>query len=509
MIKSIYFFFILLFVSLFFISCSDSASGTTGGEVETVETINDLNANHTCGQNMAGQRIFVNETSSDHICVSVAGAWAWFESVSTFGRMEDCDASTAAKSYYVEQDEVVYICDSQSWVETETSIPTSSSSTDLPEEVTSAELAGLTCNSSIATQSVFVSDQNKDFTCLIFTYAEQEFSSWYPSVSTYSRLDDCNATTLGQFYYVQADEAIFQCVNEEWTEIQTEIQQPASSTSNTSSSGTISSSGTSSSNISSSGTPPTSSSTATKVVTFQENILWIPEYGQRARTFFNTVDEYSFYDDNVVTNDSSGWWEKYTDAGDGGTSTAAGTFEPDYLSFNVTLNYGNFSKSYGTDYQGYSYSYNEPNPYPFGGFQFAIAPSDGGFADLNGWEGVCITYTSTDDFAFAVRSAYTDLGDGLHWEKGLTASATVKTVEVDFSLLTRSQYATTFVSRTNALSKATGFQFAFRNDEAQLECPSTYSTLACNSLGLSASNDIKLYKIGKAGSCTTTPNNQL
>jgi len=71
--------------------------------------------------------------------------------------------------------------------------------------------------------------------------------------------------------------------------------------------------------------------------------------------------------------------------------------------------------------------------------------------------------------------------------------------------LTRSQYATANYPRSTALTQVTSLQIKYTNDEshADQECDSRYYTASeCNSYGISASNTIKIYRIGKYGTCS-------
>lgn len=367
----------------------------------------------------------------------------------------------------------------------------SSAANNAGEVATVLDLMSMPCTATNAQQTMLVKATGDVYKCLVLSSAVAQ-GTWYPTVATQSELGECSAALTGKYYYVTDKADVYMCANAAWTGVGLNlISSSSNSTENPSSSANTSSSSDGSS------VTPSSSATAVKVVTFEDGILWTPSYKKRARTFFNTVDEYNFWSPNLETKDSSGWWEKYSDAVDGGSSEVLGTFETDYLALSVVLNYTNWYKA--TDEMGYTY--NAPDPYPYGGFQFPLSPVEGGYTDLSSWTGVCVTYTATEPFAFALRSALTDLGDGMHWEASVPAASSVTTVEVDFGALTRSPYAKTVVSRTAAIKKATGFQFAFRNDEADVECKATYAS-SCGSYGIS--NSIKLYKIGKSGTCGTS-----
>jgi len=488
------------------LSCSGGTAALSdgGGAVASKDI---LLSTKTCSQNNGGEVVLVTGENTDYVCTSVDHIWGWYESVATYARLEVCADSILGLSDYVAQDAAVYECTKDGWTKKQTSSGSSSSTVLNDTNVaTLIELNSLLCAKNNSGETHLVTETSSEYSCLVFSAGGLNVANWYPSVSTFSRLGVCNQAKTGTFAYVQTDKTIYQCVNESWAEIvlpQTDLSS-SSFVTNGSSSIQVSNSMSSSIQTSNSSSSSSLASSASKVVTFEDGILWTPSYGKRARTFFNIVDEYSFWSPNSVTQDSSGWWEKYIDNVENGTSVATGTFSTEYLNLAITLHYGHYKQSTGFNYvTGYSYTYNEPVPYPYGGFQFPLSTAAGGYSNLSTWTGLCITYTSTDKFAFSVRSAQTDLGDGMHWESTIPASSVISTAEILFSSLTRSMYATTVVTRDAALQKVTGFQIAYRNDEAQITCPSGYSTTTCNSQAYSASNNIKVYKIGKAGTCST------
>lgn len=255
--------------------------------------------------------------------------------------------------------------------------------------------------------------------------------------------------------------------------------------------------GSSSSESSDDPTPKSSSGSGKKekVVTFEDGIIWQPSYKSRARTFFNTVDEYTFLDKNEVTKDSSGWWFKYLDAADFGTSTAVGTFNSSSLDLSITLKYNNWQTvRSGSDY------YYAPDPYPYAGFGFKWSPVDGETVDLSGWEGLCVTYSSSGNFEIALPAT----GDGgMAYYYLAKTSSSPKTVNISFSSsLTRSPYATTSLQKANALKNVEALHFKYTNDESGVDCYYEYYTASeCSYYYGSASNTIKIYKIGKYGTC--------
>ena len=255
--------------------------------------------------------------------------------------------------------------------------------------------------------------------------------------------------------------------------------------------------GSSSSESSDDPTPKSSSSSGKKekVVTFADGIIWQPSYDTRARTFFNKVDEYSFYDKNEVTGDSSGWWYKYLDASDNGVSTAEGSFNGSSLNLSITLKY----VGWHLEDDGY-YNYNAPNPYPYAGFGFMWSPVEGETVDLTELgNGLCVTYESTDDFEIALPAK----GDGYYpYYYHASTATSPKTVNFYFSDLVRSNYATTKLTIADALANVKELQIKYSNDESGKDCNyEYYYPSECNSRSITASNTIKIYRIGKYGTC--------
>jgi hypothetical protein len=114
-----------------------------------------------------------------------------------------------------------------------------------------------------------------------------------------------------------------------------------------------------------------------------------------------------------------------------------------------------------------------------------------------------MTYDATDYFEVAFQ-AEGDGGLSYYYLAAPTSSA--KTVNIAFSSLIRSEYAKTTLSKAEALGHATSFQIKYTNDETEgisYYCNRLYGDTAarCNSAGISATNTINIYKIGKYGTC--------
>ena len=235
-----------------------------------------------------------------------------------------------------------------------------------------------------------------------------------------------------------------------------------------------------------------------KSVTFKDDVIWDPSYGSRARTFFNTVGEDNFLEDTEKTGDSSGWWFKYLDDDNNGTSSAIGKFTTTSLDLTITLNY----KGWHLEGSGTS-AYLAPNPYPYAGFGFSWSPNgEAETVDLSDWEGICMIYEASDAFEVSLQAE----GDGgFSWYYPASMSTSTKTINIDFASLTRSIYADENFPKTTALTKVTSLQIKYTNDEshADQDCDRRYNTASeCNSYGITANNTIKIYRIGKYGTCS-------
>ncbi len=233
-----------------------------------------------------------------------------------------------------------------------------------------------------------------------------------------------------------------------------------------------------------------------KVVTFADGIIWQPSYESRAQTFFGDVNEYNFFEESAVTGDSSGWWFKYLDDADFGASTAVGVFGSSSLDLSITLKYIGWHKA-----SDGLYYYNAPDPYPYAGFGFKWS-KDGSTVDLSGWTGICVTYQSTKPFEIALPAT----GDGgMAYYYPASSATSPKTVDIAFpTSLTRSQYAKTSLTKAEALKNVEALHFKYTNDEANVECDyEYYAPSECALYVSSPTNTIKIYKIGKYGTCNS------
>ena len=385
------------------------------------------------------------------------------------------------------------------------------------------------CEKSNANEIVAVKDESTDYICAKIDLAGVATYMWAPAVDKIDDMPKCTkkwATANPKLIYAYdtSDEKFYTCSEDEdskwaWTALKVsekkkdseekegEVGEEEGDDEGDDEGGSEGDSegddeGDDEGDNSSSSSKAKSSSSAAaddKSVTFKDDVLWDPSYASRARTFFNTVSADNFLEDNEVTGDSSGWWFKYLDDADYGTSTAVGKFTDAALNLNITLNYKGWHLE-GTSAEGYL----APDPYPYAGFGFSWSPNgEAESVDLSDWEGICMTYDATDYFEVAFQ-AEGDGGLSYYYLAAPTSSA--KTVNIAFSSLIRSEYAKTTLSKAEALGHATSFQIKYTNDETEgisYYCNRLYGDTAarCNSAGISATNTINIYKIGKYGTC--------
>ena len=224
-----------------------------------------------------------------------------------------------------------------------------------------------------------------------------------------------------------------------------------------------------------------------KVVTFEDGIMYTASYNDRVRTFFNTVDEYTFFDDNAETKDSSGWWFTFNDKPDGGYSTVFAANEMGSYTAEIDL-------MYNWHYNG---KYMESVPYPYAAIGFNMSPN-GSAVDMSSWEGMCVTYSATKPVAFTLKSSY----DGRSSWYTKLPSGTVKTVNLAFTTTTFHQptwaieQSVIYPTFANAVSKVVAIHFKYSNDEAGVSCSTTSASCTTTSI-----NTIKIHKLGKYGAC--------
>ena len=86
-----------------------------------------------------------------------------------------------------------------------------------------------------------------------------------------------------------------------------------------------------------------------------------------------------------------------------------------------------------------------------------------------------------------------------------SSATSPKTVDIAFpTSLTRSQYAKTSLTKAEALKNVEALHFKYTNDEANVECDYEYYTPSeCALYVSSPTNTIKIYKIGKYGTCNS------
>jgi len=243
-----------------------------------------------------------------------------------------------------------------------------------------------------------------------------------------------------------------------------------------------------------------------KVVTFVDGIIWQPSYGRRAWTATKGVDEYNFHDNQE--DGGPGWWYKFLDDKELGTSAAAGKFNDDNLTLNFKLEYNDWHYDYGT-YAGVEYAYWAPTPYPYAGFGFDLAKKDQSVSVTKFGIGLCVTYTSTGPSRLVIPSENTEM-TGIHFYYPLEASAAKNTVNIKWNQFTLPSYAKDHYSilpnNEASMNVATGIMFQYTNDESGVTDLCGAETKAdCEAYADAyGSNTLQIYKIGTFGNCNSS-----
>ena len=140
-----------------------------------------------------------------------------------------------------------------------------------------------------------------------------------------------------------------------------------------------------------------------------------------------------------------------------------------------------------------------PDPYPYGAIGFNMSPTKNASVNMSDWEGVCVTYSATKPLEFTLKSFL----DGASSWYTLLLSGTMKTANLKFNTTTFSQpgwaveQMIDYPSFSEALSSVEAIHFKFSNDEAGVSCPVSTGTFCSTG----ATNSVKIFKIGKYGTC--------
>lgn len=243
------------------------------------------------------------------------------------------------------------------------------------------------------------------------------------------------------------------------------------------------------------------SSDEPKKIEFVDGIIWQPSYGNRANTgFFETSEDTFLSECSEEDKLCGGFWFKYLDNIDGGTSQALGTFTNSSLELIFTLKYNDWHLE-GT---GKS-SYYAPDPYPYAGFGFSWADNmetvDISNLGTETDKGLCITYSSIENVKLVLVSTSTATDDA-HYKVVLPiTSGTAKTLNIPFTSFTQPTWKSYSVGMSTALKNAESLQIQYTNDESHVTsyCSSLYE---CKDMaeyyGIS---NINIFEIGTYGSC--------
>lgn len=376
------------------------------------------------------------------------------------------------------------------------SSPSSSETKDDSSELTVSSVDDLPNCRVKNTGDLAVVGEGAAATKYICAYVDGEYD-WQELVDVAPTSEDfkkCSAKLDLFFAYADQEESLYKCLDFEWMKVKDYLGGSGETTKSSESKEEAKSSSSKTVDVDGDDDDDEPSE---KVVTFAKNILWQPSYGMRAYTFEKGVNEYNF---NTEKEGASGYWYKYLDALNGGTSKATGSFSDGALTLKFDLAYSDWELVSGSDGL-YDYYYYAPGLYPYAGFGFDFA-QDAEAVDVTEWgSGFCVTYSSEMPFILTVPSKQTDR-DAASYRYTLSASASKVTVDVAWSSLSQPSWYKYSVTRGAALANAYALQFQYTNDESGVtrNCEddlSCYKAKA-NSYG---SNTVKIYKVGIYGSC--------
>lgn len=365
------------------------------------------------------------------------------------------------------------------------------------------ELFQSPCAESNSGETVKVTGEKSDYICASIDLGMGMTTyTWAPAVSKIEDMDECSqswaiANPQKTYAYDKSKKQIYTCSMDpesltwKWSALGAALDIADDDEEDGDEVDNLGSSGSTKADPSETSTPESSSSSGPKekVVTFEDGIMYTSTYGDRVRTFFNTVDEYTFFDDNKETKDSSGWWFSFDDSADRGYSTVYTGSEMGAYTAEIDL-------VYDWEYNG---EYMEAVPYPYAAIGFNMSPS-GTSVNMSDWEGMCVTYSATKKVAFTLKS----FGDGRSSWYATLPSGTVKTVDLAFNTKTFHQPSwaidqkISYPTFNGALSSVLAIHFKYSNDEAGVSCP---VSLEGNCVTTSV-NSIKIHKIGKYGACS-------
>lgn len=408
------------------------------------------------------------------------------KSVDSIYELGKCTEKLEGETRLVTSENAYYLCTEKEWVRTIVAKSSSSSvESSFSEEKSSSSSGKKQTNSS---SSISKSSASED----VSSSSSKEKSSSSKTSSSSSAKEEKSSSSE------QASSS--------------SIEQKDSSSSQKVSSSSESDSESSSSVESSSSEEKSSSSIVLgPSVKFVDSLIWIPEYGPRARTFFNTTGEANFLDESTRKADSSGWIFGLDDYDDDGNSIVEVDISS-YIDVHIKLAYDNWS----TDVNVLTGdSYFAPHPYPYGSVRFKLAPQ--GEADISDWKGICIKYSARNRFEFSFASALDYRLDGASYGKTLGATTstvagmdtTSRIVNIDFEPGKSLDYPDWVVTKiaTGELEgylpkmdefkkRALAFQFRFSNDQANVTC--SKSIYSCTR---EYHAFFRIHKIGMYGTC--------
>ena len=218
---------------------------------------------------------------------------------------------------------------------------------------------------------------------------------------------------------------------------------------------------------------------------FEEGVIWKPVYGDRARTYFNGArTEENFF----TLKGRDGKWEPYNDAvSDGGTSKSEAVFTDSLLQLTLSLGYI-WKEAENTPY--------EPVVYPYSGMR-VILDVDENTVDLSGWNGVCLVYSSTGDFQIIPSGP-----DQWFWRMTVPQSEEKSTFQFklhELKLVDWADGSAPSLQEALKITRSLNFEFGDLNVKDKKKDACFVADKPCEEF--SVENIIRIYKIGKYGSC--------
>lgn len=238
------------------------------------------------------------------------------------------------------------------------------------------------------------------------------------------------------------------------------------------------------------------SATQENSIKFEKDVLWLPSYGKRVRTFFNDA----LTEENFATFDSlshDGWWWTHVDAQDepDGKSTVEFTYTDTAMivDFNLSYDWVEYVPSEDEYWPNRNFV---PKIDPYATIGFVFSPDEKP-VDISGWKGICLIYESNSSFQMfpAAEGQW-------YWRVNVPKSEGNKSVfQLDFNELELLSWAPASTPSLEEVLKSSMY-FQLEVNHSQMGLSSCYSASPENSCGhMDVKNTIRIYKIGLYGKC--------